>query len=85
MTREEAKERFLSLHPTDRFIVIDEMYDDFESRKCKNCEHYDMFNDDSGFCIHDWYHEFDYVKGDVIKVNKNFGCNGFERRTNETN
>ena len=49
-------------------------------RICQNCKYYDDNYDNSGFCIHDWYHKFDYVKGDIIKVEKNFGCNRFERR-----
>ena len=55
----------------------------FKSRVCKNCEHYDSINEEIGYCNHDWYHEFDYVKGEIIKVNKNFGCNRFERREDE--
>ncbi len=54
--------------------LIDKIYNDFESRICGNCEFYEKYNSvccngDSPLCSE--------------VVDKNFGCNEFERKTNE--
>lgn len=52
-------------------IVLDEVYNDFENRICKNCKYYEEYssvccNGDSPLCA------------DV--VDKDFGCNKFEAK-----
>lgn len=52
--------------------TIDKIYDDFESRTCENCkviQNIKKFNKGAAYCniIHK-------------SVNKDFGCNKFERR-----
>lgn len=63
MTREEAQEEMeVGANPNE---VVDAIYDDFESRTCENCKH---FNDD-GECV--------YL--DMLP-DAGFGCNQFERK-----
>lgn len=78
MKKEEAKAKLLIHAPSmkglrkEMFVeVIDKIYDDFESRTCINCNYYVDYpnvccNSDSLLCS-----EF---------VDKDFGCNKFERK-----
>jgi len=50
-------------------IFIDEIYDDFESRICKNCEYYK-----NGICVCDNSLLVAYA------VDKDFGCNKFKKK-----
>ena len=78
MTREEAKERFLSLHPTDRFIVVEEIYNDFEGRVCENCEYHHNYHEDTASI--DGCND-SYCNRIGINTPSYFGCNKFKRRT----
>jgi len=72
VTREEAKEEYLTLSPSERLNVIDKIYDDFESRTCDNCA-YNLENS-HGFsrgCTQIEIEPRDMIDG--------FGCNRFER------
>ena len=40
MNKEEAKKECLKLNPSERFNVIDDIYDNLESRICKNCKYF---------------------------------------------
>ena len=68
MTREEAKEELWqrgninTLGKVDANEIIDKIYDDFESRICKNCKHY----------------ESDWCCDNAFVVDEIFGCNRFE-------
>ena len=77
MTREEAIskirnncESILGVLMVDRTIaenVINEIYDDFENKVCKNCEHQTKL----------------ICKKLQNLFGENFGCNRFEREKNE--
>lgn len=73
MTREEAKEYYKNIASP---YVINEIYDDFESRTCENCK----------YCIDDGSSGY-VCKGmsDVIHISSidDFGCNKFERKENK--
>ena len=75
MTREEAKEDVLGyVHMEDYDSVcefIDERYDDFESRTCENCKHWNKTNEIAvSFDCNRWH-------GSVM-TSKDFGCNKWE-------
>ena len=87
MTREEAiiqtKERYKYGITTesDTLKLIDAIYDDFESRKCKNCKY---FNEVSS-CEHEKNTQylttsiqFDEQTYYQMDTTKDFGCNRFE-------
>ena len=63
---------------------IDEIYDDFESRVCKNCKY---FNEDEG-CTNELNTlKFKDMFGKweeplYLENMKNFGCNRFEKKKN---
>ena len=83
MTREDAIRKAYSIAnmPIEDTLLkelIDEIYDEFEDRICKNCKYY--FD---GRCENhrvdemiDPNSEFDYY----IEVEKNFGCNRFVKK-----
>ena len=87
MTREEAKNQFSNellervmgfkkgkLKIGAVYKIIDDIYDNLESRTCENC---DRFND----------YNCSIYEGISLKnnIDKTFGCNKFERIKNETN
>ena len=88
MTREEAhriayEDLDSMYHSTWIKVVVDDIYDDFKSRTCENCKwlkERNPFNKPI-FPRHKCTH------ADVIYMctDKDFGCNKFERNTNETN
>jgi len=73
MTRKKAKKQFNSFGKTftldearlDVHVLLNRIYDDFESRICENCRYCDK---ESGQC-----------KILYINTDKDFGCNEFER------
>lgn len=90
MTREEAKaehDRHNSLQFVESCAVmesdevlklIDEIYDDFESRTCENCKHGEYEKNIKGiYCSFVNYCGSDYME-------KDFGCNKFERVEDDT-
>lgn len=91
MTREEAKHRrlftqwqeethFVTWETTtseiiqDHDAIINEIYDDFESRTCENCKRYVpmKWTDFDNKCAS--------MENKVSHVDKDFGCNKFERK-----
>ena len=81
MTREEHLEGIskfsVGLHSEVVKVIVNKIYDDFESRICENCKHYhaDMF------CISqkvnnmmDEFQQLDFY----VKVDKTFGCGEYE-------
>lgn len=68
MTREEAKELLKKDNRYGIDWIIDDIYDDFESRVCENCKH--KTNRECNTII-------DYF-------GKDFGCNKFERKEDES-
>lgn len=84
MTREEAKdslfrfiERDMTMKNISFEIAIDAIYDDFESRICENCKYSSVIQGtDRLFCGCDEAEQ-------LPTVNKDFGCNKFERKTDE--
>jgi len=79
MKREEAKEFEYSLdvdgyYYKDVELVIDNIYDDFESRTCKNCKHSGLYTKGWMPCLHpeNEYH--------IKEVHDDFGCNKWEAR-----
>ena len=78
MTREDAKGHLEWIPHFDEEKFVNEIYDDFESRTCENCNY---FIDEKGtkfqFCNAS-------TEGGIIGWNgygKDFGCNKFERKT----
>jgi len=72
MTREEAKEKYLILNPSERFNIIDEIYDNFESQICDNCA-YNLENS-HGFsrgCVQ--------IEIEPRDMRNGFGCNKFKK------
>ena len=63
--------------------LIDIIFDDFESRTCKNCNHYQLIIPENN--PHDQYNYFDCCANDkaqniVSSPPSTFGCNKFERQ-----
>ena len=85
MTREEAKnkvseyldfawcmkEPFISIE--DAIIVVDDLFDDFESMTCENCYYSDTSVEGTIICRHD-------DDAMPFHVPMDFGCNKFERK-----
>ena len=94
MTREKMKERYLDMAPygfeTEKIYdygrimkVVDDCYDDFESRVCENCVYWNQENSsqkehNKGMCFQ--YRDTDKYYATGITQN-NYGCNKFKRRT----
>ena len=55
--------------------LINQIYDDFDSRICKNCKYWKKYVNTS-LCNEG---TLDFI----IETNEDFGCNKFERRINE--
>lgn len=73
MTREKAK-TFHIVSPIDKVryeIFVDHIYDDFESRLCKNCTYFNRINTFKGWC--------ENISISSNKVESTYGCNEFER------
>ena len=72
MTREEAEGTFGYTECAEEVMVaIESIYDDFESRTCDNCRHSNQTSY-ALYCRKD-------VKNLTIGVDKDFGCNKFEK------
>ncbi len=91
MTREEAIKRLFDVssdlglvETIEARIVIDEIFDDFDSRICKNCKYFKKETDDFGFCEYVFKKE-NKNSINVFLVKENFCCNRFERREDERN
>jgi len=90
MTKKEALNRLRGLRANSKdhknvdvaevAFLIKDIFRDVKSKICKNCLYYDRYNKDNGLCTHDWHQEYGFVKGEVMRVNKDFGCNQFEWR-----
>ena len=71
MKREELVEYLDNGDLTHQFVL--DMYDDFESRTCENCNHYYKYIDmDFGKCMDGG--------GFVDGTHGSYGCNRFERK-----
>jgi hypothetical protein len=87
MTREEAhriayEDLDSMYHSTWIKVVVDDIYDDFKSRTCENCKYIiDLGIGDGLECSNG----ISQYQSDYYLVDKDFGCNKFERNTNETN
>ena len=86
MTREEAKKVIRNIgegwavSEGDVEELIDKIYDDFESKICKNCKYFKG----TGMIANCSNLEVGKMNGGAfIDVDENFGCNKFERRENE--
>ena len=83
MTRKKAYERAQEAnHTDDIYRIIDDIYDDFESRTCENCKYWKQENKaqkegSTGMCKQ-------YVDTDkyfsIGIVGKNYGCNRFKMK-----
>ncbi len=91
MTREEAKEIIYyssfekgkyGLTKDNIFKLINRIYDDFESRVCKNCKYYNPAHKvcENRKNIQPFEIDNKYVN---IFTDGNFGCNRFERKEDE--
>ena len=94
MTREEAKKRINCVKEVVKndfeeyedeivradfmYKLIDEIFDEFESRVCKNCKH---FKSKSGLC--GLWENGVMNEASFFNVDEDFGCNRFERREDE--
>lgn len=59
--------------------IVDKIFNDFESRICKNCEHHTGVTADQG-----WWEGDDYTCKELKKnTHMDFGCNKFERKAND--
>ena len=81
MTREEAKEEYLTLSPSERLNVIDDIYDDLESRTCDNCKFHQNYNEESSGNIDSTNDKYCNMIG--INTPSYFGCNRFEGLTDD--
>ncbi len=76
MTREDAKKDFLAMSPTNRIMLIDMIFDDFDSRVCENCKCFTYCDDGFHYCDNPLNTGFNGL------ITEDFGCNRFERREN---
>jgi len=93
MTRDEAHKKYLSnkLSAQDdiALMIIDEIYDDLESRMCQNCKHLTPVGvcmNEKSFCFDMSMVDYEYIahfSGISKDEFDNFGCNKFERISNE--
>ena len=66
----------------DKFI--DKIFDDIESRTCKNCKYFEVIDFIGNTCSNPKLlqdEEMFVDRGLFINVREDFGCNRFERRT----
>jgi len=89
MTREEVKEkmfyelRFIKTRPQEYkniIKVIDVIFDDFESRVCKNCKY-----DWCGCDVQNAIFRISELNDMEMPNLDDFGCNKFERKENDKN
>ena len=66
MTREEAYSKWLDIDESVTPLLIDEIYDDFESRICKNCKYW--IQEEQNDQIRD-----DKLTGDYNDINRKDG------------
>jgi len=80
MTREEIKDKFMknrhintqsSLYSCE---LVDEIFDDFEKRTCKNCKYLKIF---TGGCAEDKAYYCDNCEGFIPCIDK-LSCNDFK-------
>jgi len=81
MTKEEAKKIlvFQSNHKHNSSTIpqtVDEIYDDFESRICENCEHW---SEEKKQCFNE--ESIAFTSQEAIYCDD--GCNKFKRKTDE--
>ena len=83
MTKKEAKKYYLlknkwdTINREELYDLIDEIYDDFENRTCKNCKYFKGSNKIAN-CSN---LEVGAMNGGAfIDVDKDFGCNKFEKK-----
>jgi len=89
MTREEAYQKIEEIFENADYVagcpcvcedsfenIVDEVYNDFESRICKNCKYFIKIKKRL-LCSHP-------INYDYIITDENFGCNRFERKENES-
>ena len=78
MTRKEAL-NFLGIYgqitKNQYDVQVDKIYDDFESRICKNCEYWNKYDE----CEKIYYHD-NLANREYIETNEDFSCNKFERK-----
>ncbi len=78
MSREEAKEQSLDITGySDSYELIDEIYDDFESRICDNCKYFTFENTKIGTCRKGIYDKQLCSSEDYLV--STFGCNKWEK------
>ncbi len=77
MNREEAKDGIIKSEyiVPDAFNLIDAIYNDFESRTCENCEHYNVSFKVYGDCA---ISVREVTLNDFRLVHKDFGCNKWQ-------
>ena len=85
MTRGIAQKRRYMIENTtdDRKMIdlVDEIYNDFESRTCENCEYNELLNSGENACSNDYMvAEFNTYPQYPLIVDSDFGCNKFERK-----
>lgn len=73
MTREEYI-RIVQKYDVPTIELIDAIFDDFESRTCENCEHFNKVQINEG--VIECFHLGD-IKTDV-RLTEYFGCNQWE-------
>ena len=85
MTREEALKYRLGRDFYDQFevwecdVLVNKIYDDFNSRTCENCKYYErnvpLYGEHEGSCLN-----YIVVERDFGTVIADFGCNKFVRK-----
>lgn len=84
MTREEAIKRYTNkdeklISPAIK-VIINNIYDDFESRTCEHCKHNKEIVEMWIFCDAKVYENGSKMLWHLFS--KDFGCNHFEPKTN---
>jgi len=88
MTREEALMRILKergegdkIHYSIVYEIINEIFDDIESRTCENCKYY---KEEGNYCNNEENEIFEFDNYKKMKVpDWKFSCNRFERKKDE--
>ena len=86
MDREEAlKENYNNfdcMYPQmlDSKLLINQIYDDMESRTCKNCKYYSYFKQDGcAVCDHEENIQ-EYLGGYGMQITEDFGCTNWKSK-----
>lgn len=76
MTREEALKELEIPGNFATYMIIDIIYDDFESRTCSSCRHYEEVYNEKGWRTHH------VMQCSIIKepFSGDFGCNKWEAK-----